>query len=1029
MSVLAASLADLCRKELLREKLLVMPSLMGGYQLMEGAAGGGAPWVNLSPVTPLELAARVSKPELLRRGWASISAGQILFLLEEVLAQMEQRGVLRYFALLSGAERLGAILYGPIMELRLAGVTAGQLDSAFFVDPQKGREIQVMLAGYEAGLAERKWADAAAVYEAALTVLEGGGGLMEGALFVIPEMLELEPLSFRFLDQLSQGRREVLPGDPLYHLPRPPGFYFTKEAAPAAVSPLSWLYRVEEAPAGVREETQIFRAYGAANEVREILRRVKQENIPLDRVLACYTKGATYIPLFYSTAKALDLPVTFGEGVPLSFTRPGRAALKLLRWVEENYSATLLYRVLNSGDLQIERAGALARLLRQASVGWSRERYPGCLDSLIHSLAAELESARVDEAADEGLIAARLARCDLAVQLNGFTSALLMQIPAPDESGAVDFSRLCRGLQNLVLSYARVGDEMDAAAREAVLDELEQSAQSCPGLLPEREALQRLRLRLERISAGAAAPRPGYLHVAGYCSAETVQRPYTYVVGLEAGTFPGGGLQDPVLLDRERELISPDLALLFRRPEQNLYCMASFLASRRGRLTLSYPCYDVVEGRAAFPAAVLLQTYRLQGGGSDADYSKMLDSLDPPAAYLPEQISASLTPGEWWLFAALGAPALQTDAAAVSACFPWIESGRQAFDARMGPAFSVYDGKITVNPQAVDPRLNHRLSVSASQLENLSKCPFAYFLRYLLRIRPPEEYEFDPGAWLEPLTRGSLLHEVYCLYLREYFDPLRAGSPPGKERLMQIAGELIDETRQRIPPPSEIVFEADRSELLRSLEVFWRVEIGRRDENVTHAYLEVPFGLGEAKVQSAGLGLAKPVVLAMPGDRVLRLWGKIDRLDRVDGGGYRVWDYKTGSTYGYKDYEFVKQGRQLQHALYSLAAEALLKQEEGASPDLSVEAAGYLFPTEKGEGIQLLRSQESRERIYRVLEIILDLMAAGVFNPTDELERCGFCDYPAVCRSPEVVEWIKIKLAHSDNDAALGLWKELQEYV
>jgi hypothetical protein len=56
-------------------------------------------------------------------------------------------------------------------------------------------------------------------------------------------------------------------------------------------------------------------------------------------------------------------------------------------------------------------------------------------------------------------------------------------------------------------------------------------------------------------------------------------RPNTFVAGLDANTFPGGGRQDPVLLDAERIKIHEKLPLGTDRPRDKRYDMALALAS------------------------------------------------------------------------------------------------------------------------------------------------------------------------------------------------------------------------------------------------------------------------------------------------------------------------------------------------------------------------------------------------------------------------------------------------------------------
>ena len=87
--------------------------------------------------------------------------------------------------------------------------------------------------------------------------------------------------------------------------------------------------------------------------------------------------------------------------------------------------------------------------------------------------------------------------------------------------------------------------------------------------------------------------------------------------------------------------------------------------------------------------------------------------------------------------------------------------------------------------------------------------------------------------------------------------------------------------------------------------------------------------------------------ISLPGAR-FRLNGRIDRIDRRRDGTYEVVDYKTGMLYWPAYTGVFRHGRMLQHALYAVAAESLLRTM--ADPKAEVTAGRYSFPTVKGAG-------------------------------------------------------------------------------
>ncbi len=538
------------------------------------------------------------------------------------------------------------------------------------------------------------------------------------------------------------------------------------------------------------------------------------------------------------------------------------------------------------------------------------------------------------------------------------------------------------------------------------------------------EALERVENILDAFRVGASGPRPGHLHLTGYRNLIWSGRPNTFIAGLGADTFPGSGRQDPVLLDTERGRIQAGLPLGADRPGENQYLMALALASRRGRVTMSFPSFDVVDNRSVFPSNILLQAYRLLQKDTSLDYTDLLNSLDRTAGYCPHEGMPALDETEWWAGRVLTGPGVINGDAAVRECCRGIALGSCALEARQSPDPTEYDG-IIVSDGQFDPRQNVDLVMSCSRIEDLAGCPFAYFLKYILRVLPPDEVSYDPNCWLDALERGSLLHELFFRFMKKLTAEKESLSMTAhKSMMMEMAEELIDDYSKRIPTPCDLVFQRERMDIHRCCEVFLTVE----GANAAGApvLFEVPFGLGSGAVAESGAGLADAVKIDLGGGAGFLLRGKIDRVDRMREGAYQVWDYKTGGTYGFAEHRHFCGGRQVQHALYAIAAGHIL---EGLWPQETprVDVSGYYFPTERGEGLKIARPQAGRERITELLNHLFDLLAEGIFVAADHGEKCGICDYPAVCGGGSAVARAK-KLAAPGGSACLEPWRRLREY-
>jgi ATP-dependent helicase/nuclease subunit B len=103
---------------------------------------------------------------------------------------------------------------------------------------------------------------------------------------------------------------------------------------------------------------------------------------------------------------------------------------------------------------------------------------------------------------------------------------------------------------------------------------------------------------------------------------------------------------------------------------------------------------------------------------------------------------------------------------------------------------------------------------------------------------------------------------------------------------------------------------------------------------------------------------------------------------------------------------YVSGGKQLQHIVYSIAAETILKNAGESSPKVIV--SGYIFPTEKGEGKCFPRSTSRMAEGLKTIEDLFDRMAAGMFVGTGD--DCKYCDYKSICPADREQRWKELKL-------------------
>jgi ATP-dependent helicase/nuclease subunit B len=205
-----------------------------------------------------------------------------------------------------------------------------------------------------------------------------------------------------------------------------------------------------------------------------------------------------------------------------------------------------------------------------------------------------------------------------------------------------------------------------------------------------------------------------------------------------------------------------------------------------------------------------------------------------------------------------------------------------------------------------------------------------------------------------------------------------------------VAERRLASWRDRVPPPTQASFGAQREELLTACGILLAAE--ERDSSGSRPrFFEVPFGMpGE---EPGAAGSAAPVDVDIGSGR-FRLRGRIDRIDEDGRGRWSVWDYKSGSQRRFRDETALDKGRRLQHVLYARAAEELLRSR---GDDVAAIRSGYIFPTRRGSGWRFVPPPLSRARVDEVLNDLLDLAATGTFVHTPDEDDCLYCDFREIC--------------------------------
>jgi hypothetical protein len=385
----------------------------------------------------------------------------------------------------------------------------------------------------------------------------------------------------------------------------------------------------------------------------------------------------------------------------------------------------------------------------------------------------------------------------------------------------------------------------------------------------------------------------GWMHASALASAP---RPYVWLLGLNARTWPRGGAEDPLL---------PDHVI----PSSELDPLAVVQADRaafhgiRATTTVALVCSASRRGA----------TGRLLGMSPlmpEGVVPERLRRARVPDHAMSEQDRMMARPGEF-----AGTPRAQS---AIGCWHDW-----------HNPLPTAHDGMVR-DAHPVLARALQRVH-SATSLKALLRNPLGFTWRYALGWREPDLAQETMD--LDALQFGGLVHEI----LDRTVLALEAVGGLGRATASDIASAVAEarrsaaadwEVEQPVPPAILWDLRLDEAAAMARSALAWPIEsfAGQVSQG------EVPFGDPDA----ARPGLPWDVLQAVtipPTGLVIR--GRIDRLDLSgDGTRARVVDYKTGKP---RDPGILAGGGELQRCLYAYAVRALL------GPHVAVEAA-LLYP-------------------------------------------------------------------------------------
>jgi ATP-dependent helicase/nuclease subunit B len=813
-----------------------------------------------------------------------------------------------------------------------------------------------------------------------------------------------------------------------------------------------YLFSKEPPPERTRTgELVWFSAPGEGRECVEIARRILKEverGVRFDEMAIVLRSTQQYVGLLEHALARAAVPAYFDRGT----RRPdpaGRAFLAILTCATENFSAKRFAEYLSLAQVpSLDDAGKPPVgsghptwvASRDDVFGVLSERAPDETEENDGDGDDQLSATNItgDQAVVAGTLRAPWKWESLLVEsaviggsdrwarrLNGLAAEYALKIreltsEQPDSPRIARLERERQNLQHLRSFALPLIEAMSAWPKEATWgDWLQRLEEFAPQVLrhPEfvlrvladlrpmaavgpvtlAEARDVLADRLAALEVEPPAHRYGRVFV---CSPEQVRgRAFRvgFVPGLAERLFPQKLREDPLLLDDLRREIGGELSLQDDRAERERLLLRLAAGAATEQLYVSFPRIETAEARARVPSFYALEVMRAVTGRIPDHQQLELEASEAANASLawpaPQRPDEAIDDFEHDLAVLRALMRSEEDVKGhahymlrLNDCVRRSASERWA---RARTPWSPYDGLVRVTESTKAFLHSQRLGArpySVSALQNYAYCPYRFLLSAMYHLEPLEEPE--PLQRMDPLTKGSLFHEV----LAEFFRALQQRKRALATTPIDAVIEVLDATLTRVA--------ANYAELLApAVDRVWQDEIAsiRTDLHIWARDLaqstgwepwlfEFAFGLPDAPGRDPN-SRREPVMI--DGRFILR--GAIDLVERKPGTNIlRVTDHKTSKNRSERG-SIIGQGKQLQPVIYSLAVEA--------ATGSTVESARFSYCTTAGGFTE--HNVPINERTRRIgieaLEIIDRAVELGMLPPAPAEKACTFCDFLPVC--------------------------------
>ncbi|MHC4813479.1 MAG: PD-(D/E)XK nuclease family protein [Planctomycetota bacterium] len=545
-----------------------------------------------------------------------------------------------------------------------------------------------------------------------------------------------------------------------------------------------------------------------------------------------------------------------------------------------------------------------------------------------------------------------------------------------------------RVLRAFAKQWLRPSREDEVAVAERWNDCLEAIVHAATGEVSGERFVQELEGLLQTRGAELSGQTHGGVNVVSFENALAYPAHYLHLLGLAEGMVPGRGPAETFLSDQDRQALGLVDAEAWRQLEER---RVNQLLHHAGEVVLSYSRRNAL----GMPAAHTMWLDRI---GEAVGPVEQVSDASHPLTKARSRVDGGCCPRDLALDLLVLSRGRQALAQMHPALLRDVSQREAMLVLSWAKELDDFGGQYLRRDGDVSPERGAELAedpVSVSALEGMGCCPQKYLFERAMGIKAlPEELEVTTM----PRNRlGLVIHSCLEQVYREFKADINSGEGGDelRKRMLARAQEVLHQELSSQGGPLLRELPA----LHRLIEECWRNGMNRMVKDDL-GRLQREHGT----IDAVELGVEERLTFPAPGggeQLSLPVRGRLDRVDRLKDGSYRLIDFKTGrNPEAVVQSRDILKGTRLQLPVYALLLEAA---EEKKASQVEVRAVTP-FATSDQAGTKLryalskdVLTGKYTEGVLETLAVLVDLRTRGAFI-ANKGQHCSYCRFQLACR-------------------------------